>query len=93
MGHRIEKRLSAGRIPDLSQLLQQIEIVPAHDAFLDESLAGFCHLLIFFLSLQKLARIARRDGAREAFHVFNPVQLLFDGLAPHRIADELEDKQ
>jgi hypothetical protein len=32
--------------------------------------------LFFFLRLQKLARIAHRDGAPEAVRVLNPIQLL-----------------
>jgi hypothetical protein len=38
----------------------QIEIVPAHDAFLDESLAGFCRLLSFFEIFRRYAdRVAK----------------------------------
>jgi hypothetical protein len=40
--------------------------------------------LLFFLRLQKLARIAHRNGAREAVHVLNPIQLLFDRLPQRR---------
>lgn len=63
VGHGIEKDFPAGGILDLFQLLRKVEIIPADDAVLDESLAGFGHLLVFFLRLQKLARIAHRDGA------------------------------
>src|SRR5271166_2192628 len=48
VGHRFEKRLAALGIRDLFQLLRQIEIVPADNAVLDEPLAGFGHLLVFF---------------------------------------------
>jgi len=54
------------------------KIVPADDAVLDEPLARFRHFLFFFLRLQKLARIAHRDGAREAVRVLNAIQLLFE---------------
>ncbi|MDX6464950.1 MAG: hypothetical protein QOE55_8647, partial [Acidobacteriaceae bacterium] len=51
MGHRLEKRLPAGGILDLFQLLRKIEIIPANDAVLDEPLAGYRHLLVFFFRL------------------------------------------
>src|SRR5258708_2128336 len=41
MGHRVEKRLPAGGILDLFQLLRKVEIIPANDAVLDEQLGGF----------------------------------------------------
>jgi hypothetical protein len=49
--HRVEKRLPAGGILDLFQLLRKIEIIPANDAVLDEPLAGYRHLLVFFFRL------------------------------------------
>ena len=80
VGHSIEKRFPARGILGLFQLLRQVEIIPADDAVLDQPLAGFGQLLVFFLRLQKLARIAHRDSAREAVRVLNPIQLLFNRL-------------
>ena len=64
-GHRIEECLPFSGIFDL-QLLRQVEIIPADDAVLDEPLAGFLHLLVFFLCLQEFPRDAYRDSARKA---------------------------
>ena len=93
MGHRIEECLPFSGIFDLLQLLRQVEIIPADDAVLDEPLAGFLHLLVFFLCLQEFPRVAYRDSARKAVHVLDPVHLLFNGLPQPGIVDDLEDKQ
>jgi hypothetical protein len=69
VGHRIEECLPFSGIFDLLQLLRQVEIIPADDAVLDEPLAGFLHLLVFFLCLQEFLRVAYRDSARKAVHV------------------------
>jgi hypothetical protein len=37
-----------------------------NDAVLDEPLAGFLHLLVFFFRLQEFPRVAYRDSARKA---------------------------
>jgi len=58
VGHRVEKRLAALGIRDLFQLLRQIEIVPTDNAVLDEPLAGFGHLLVFFFCLEEFPRVA-----------------------------------
>ena len=80
VGHRIEECLAVSGICDLLQLLGQLEIIPADDAVLDEPLAGFGHLLVFFLGLQEFPGVAHRDGAREAVYMLNPIQLLLGGL-------------
>ena len=92
VGHCLQERFSTGGVLAVFQLLRQIEIVPADDAVLDEPLACFRHFLFFFLRLQKLARIAHRDGAREAVHVLNAIELLFDRLPQRRIVDQAENK-
>src|SRR5215831_19122362 len=88
VGHRIEECLAVGGIGDLLQLLGQVEIIPADDTVLDEPLAGFGHLLVFFLGLQEFPGVAHRDGAREAVYMLNPIQLLFDerGMRSYRRA-------
>jgi hypothetical protein len=49
-----------GAIVNLFQLLREADVIPAADTVLDEPLAGFLHLLVFFLRLQKPPGIADR---------------------------------
>lgn len=93
VGYRIEQGFAVGGLCGLLQLLGQIEIIPADDTVLDEPFARFLQLLVFFLRLEKLSRVADLDSPREAVHVFDPVQLLFDRLSQHGIVDDLENNQ
>ncbi len=66
MGHRLQEFLALDRILDLDECLRQVQVIPADDAILDEPFARLGHLLVFFLRLQKLARVADRDRAGKA---------------------------
>ena len=81
VGHCFQERFSTGGVLAVFQLLRQNRDSSADDAVLDEPLAR--------LRLQKLARIAHRDGARELVRVLDPIQLLLDGLPQHWIVDDL----
>jgi hypothetical protein len=69
---------STGGIRGVFQLLRQIEVVPADDAFFDKPFSRFRHFLFFFLRLKKLTWISHRDGACEAVRVLKQIEPLFD---------------
>ncbi len=93
MGHRLQEFLALDRILDLDECLRQVQVIPADDAILDEPFARLGHLLVFFLRLQKLARVADRDRAGKAVYMLDTVEDFVDRHAQHWLVNEAQDEQ
>ena len=76
-----------------SELVLEVEVVPADDAVLDQPVARLGDLLLFLLGLQEFARIADGHVAGEAVGQLDPAELLLDGLPQGQIIKVPQDKQ
>ena len=65
----------------------QVEIIPADDAVLDQSVTTLGDLLTGLVCMFETARISDRDGPGETVREFDLVELLFNRLAQLEIVD------
>ena len=72
--------------------LRQVEVIPAHYAVPDQSIAAFCNRLIGLISVFQTIWISDRNGAGEPVRQFDFVQLLLNGLAHFDLVDVVQDE-
>ena len=73
-------------------LAREIEVIPADDTVLDEPVAAFRNLLLFFFRLREFTGAANSDGARKFIDQLDLVELLFNRLPQLYIIDITQDE-
>ena len=92
VGDSLQESLPALEIICFSQLLRQVEIIPACNAIFDEPFAALSDLLFLLFCLDKLARVAHRDSPCKAVRMLNLVELTLDRLAQFNLVDVAENE-
>ena len=80
-------------ISSSGQPVREVEVVPADDALLDQTVAGFGNFLLLLFGLRELMGVADGHGAGEFVGQLHLVELLFDGLPEFEIVDVAQDEQ
>ena len=69
----------------IETVLEQ-QVIPANDRILDEAVAGFGDLLLFFVPGAEFTRVSDCDRTREPVAEFDPVEQVLDRHAQMRAA-------
>ena len=92
-GNGAAQHFSGFRVCGLFDLAGKVQVIPADDAVLDEPVAAFRDLLLFFFRLREFTGIANGDGTGKFIGQFDLVELLFDSLTQLDIIDVTQDEQ